>query len=111
MKKKIIIGLIFILVISLIVAIILLIRNKVVNDDNYIIKKGNKIFGTEYCPSDSFFYNDSDHHSIAGQAITPYKCKICNKEYNYPNTAIPKICPSCAEITGRCMACGKLKRQ
>ena len=86
--------------------------NRVLNSKDDIISKGNKIFGTDYCPKNNndYLYEDIDHHALAGQAITTYKCKICNKKYEHPSTAIPKICSSCADITGRCKDCGKLKK-
>jgi len=105
MKKKIIIGVIIVAIVALITIIFLMVKNS----DNYIKQKADKIFGSNYCPKNDFFYSDNEHPAIAGQAITSYKCKLCNKKYEYKNTAIPKICPSCATITRRCMDCGKLE--
>lgn len=105
MKKKIIIGVIIVAIVALITIIFLMMKNS----DNYIKQKADKIFGSNYCPRNSFRYSDNEHLAIAGQAMTPYKCKLCNKKYVHTNTAIPKICSSCATITGRCMVCGKLE--
>lgn len=107
MKKRIIIGLIIVVIIALIVVLFFYINNEY--SDDYIISKGYIIFGSDYCPQNDFFYGDAEHPMVAGAAFTPYKCQLCNKKYQYPNTAIPKICSSCATITGRCMQCGKLK--
>jgi len=113
MKRKFIIKLIFIVIVILIITMILFTRNNVItNNKDDIISKGNRMFGDDYCPKDNndYLYEDYEHQRVAGEAITPYKCKICNKNYDYPNTNIPKICSSCANITGRCMQCGKLKK-
>ena len=109
MKKKNIIILIFLIIAILVISIFLVINNRILSRKNDIISKGNKIFGTDYCDN-NYLYGDYDHPTIAGEAFTPYICKICNKEYEHPNTATPKICSSCADITGRCMQCGKLKK-
>ena len=98
MKKKLIIGVIIVVTVVLITSIFLIVRNS----DNYIKQKADKIFGRNYC----FDYNSV---VIAGDAMTPYKCKLCNKEYVHTTTATPEICSSCATITGRCMTCGKLE--
>mgnify|MGYP000058272472 FL=1 len=111
MKKRIIIGSIMIAIIALIVVLFFYINNTY-SDDN-IISKGYKIYGSDYCSKDDDnpMHEDSEHRMLAGTAITPYKCQLCNKKYQNPNTAIPKICSSCANITGRCMQCGKLKNK
>ena len=85
----------------------------------YIIKRGYKLFGDNSCPKSSneiyykndvpFFYEDSEHPVTVGQAVTDYKCELCNKKYVHPNTGIPKICSTCSTITNRCMSCGKLQ--
>lgn len=109
MKKKIIIGLIVVAIVILSIIVFLNINNS----DNDIISKGYKIFGSDYCPRNhnDYFYEDNEHPMMAGQAITTYKCEICNKKYQHRNTATPKICSSCSAITGRCMDCGKLKNE
>lgn len=115
MKKKIIIGLIIIAIIVVIVVLFFYIKN--IYSDKYIISKGYNIFGSDYChchqADDNPMYGDSEYPKLkgGGSAITPYKCQLCNKKYKHPNTAIPKICSSCADITGRCMDCGKLKNE
>ena len=41
---------------------------------------------------------------IAGQAFTPWRCKVCKQEFNYHNTATPRVCTDCAgdELCVRC---------
>ena len=102
MKKKIIIGIVFIAIIALIVVLFSYI-NKIYSE-NYIIARGYEIFGEEYC--DCVFKGPE----LSGCAITSHKCKICEKEFEHPSTATPIICSSCAEITGRSQECGKLIR-
>ena len=75
--------------------------------DNDINKKGTELFGNDYC--NRKFEGDSEHSDIAGMAFTLYTCEICNKTYEHPNTATPKICSTCATITNRCQYCGKLE--
>ena len=113
MKNKIIIGLIIIEIIAIILIVTFYINNVYVYSDDFIISKGYKIFGSDYCTkdNDSQLHEDLEHSMWAGAAITPYKCQLCNKKYQHPNTAITKICYSCANITGRCMQCGKLKNK
>lgn len=43
--------------------------------------------------------------SAAGQAFTPYRCGHCFKAHMHANTAVPRICPECAENKGRCQKC------
>lgn len=111
MKKKVIIGISIIAIVVFIIVIFFIVNN-ITHSDNYIISKGYKIFGSDYCPNDDENpgYEDSEHPMYAGATITPYRCQLCNEMYNNSNTAIPKICSSCADITGRCMLCGKLKK-
>ncbi len=107
MNRKIIIGIIVVAIVIL-VALVFLNMN---NSNNGIISKGYKLFGNEYCPmNNDFRYADSEHPMIAGDAVKDYKCQLCKKKYTHPNTATPKICSSCAEITGRCMYCGKFEK-
>jgi hypothetical protein len=42
---------------------------------------------------------------ICGQAFTSYKCRLCEQEFQHPNTAVPKLCGPCAEREGRCRRC------
>jgi hypothetical protein len=42
---------------------------------------------------------------IAGQAFTSYSCALCQAQSQYHNTAVPKLCPSCAEHNGLCVRC------
>lgn len=44
--------------------------------------------------------------SIGGRAFTPYRCKMCGKEYMHSNTDVPTLCPDCAEKHELCMRCG-----
>jgi hypothetical protein len=106
MRKKVIIGLIVVAIVILIMIVFFGINNS----DNAIILRGNIIFGNDYCPKNEIFYEDSDHQMNALTVISPYTCKLCQKKYEYPQTPTPKICSSCATITGRCMDCGKLQK-
>ena len=95
MKKKniIIIIMLIIAIIGLIVIASLFTR----------IYKGYKLYGNEYCDNDL-----NSHVRFGGDIVVTYKCDICNIENEYGSTATPKICPFCAELTGRCSTCGKL---
>lgn len=108
MKKKIFIGLAIALLVFLVVVFFFI----PIHYNNIIIIKGNILFGKGYCPKDreDYSYEDYNHQMVAGQAFTQYRCKLCNKKYSHPTTATPKICSSCAEITGRCKDCGKLQK-
>lgn len=110
MKNKVII----IIVVMIIILFSIIIYLDISKTDAYIIKKGYKLFGEEYCTfylstENIFLFNDPEHPIMAGTAITWYKCKLCNKKYEHPNTAIPKICSNCRTITNRCRSCGKLQ--
>lgn len=104
MKKKVIIVITVFIVVALGIVVFY-------HLDRDIIARGNKIFGKDYCQKNNKgdLHEDREHPMNAGQAITPYKCKLCRKKYEHPNTATPKICPSCATMTQRCRSCGKLK--
>lgn len=43
---------------------------------------------------------------MAGQAFTGYTCALCASEQQYHNTAVPKLCPTCATANGLCVRCG-----
>lgn len=103
-KKKIIILIaIIVLIIALIGAVLAAIRVKKDKYTNeYRIKKGYEIFGDEYCSGHNRFES-------AGQALTPWTCKICGYHDVNSNTNVPTICVECANITSRCMECGKLE--
>lgn len=45
-------------------------------------------------------------HGMAGQAMTEYTCKGCDKEQMHGNTAVPKLCASCAKDMDACRRCG-----
>lgn len=104
-KKRVIIA---IVIATLIVLCIILTRTSM-----YKIKKANNIYGEEYCTKDEnslSLFEDKEHSTLGGDALTPYKCEICGKIQVNGNTAVPKICEKCAMITNRCQECGKLKR-
>lgn len=42
---------------------------------------------------------------IAGQAFTKYVCGHCFQTHTHANTAVPKICETCAEVQMRCQRC------
>ena len=100
MKKKISIFIIVMLLI-LLCAIAFFIKNKT---DNNIKQKAYGLFGNDYCSNEK-----SEESGITGMAMTPYKCKLCNKKYEHPNTTTPIICFTCATTTNRCQYCGKLE--
>jgi hypothetical protein len=109
MRKKVRIGLICALIVILIIIVFLWINNS----DNAIVLKANIIFGSGYCPkpTDGSYYEDKNHQRIASTAFTSYTCWLCHKKYDNATTAVPKICSSCATITGRCEDCGKLLKE
>lgn len=93
--------------VAIIVAIIILIN--MLNTSNGVPKakleqKGYEIFENDYCLID---------HSMefGGDALTPWTCKLCGTNAVNPDTNVPEICSNCARITGRCMYCGKLKKE
>ena len=45
-------------------------------------------------------------HGMAGQAFTEYTCKGCDTEQMHSNTAVPKLCESCAIGMDACRRCG-----
>ena len=95
-------------IIVICVTIILLIIMTFFNNIGKIIKKGNNMFGKDYCPE--YLYEDYYHSRLGGWAVTYYWCKLCHGRCHNPTTAVPDICPSCEYITGRCKVCGKLKK-
>ena len=42
---------------------------------------------------------------VAGQGFTAYNCQLCEKSFQYPNTATPRLCPECAAKEGLCCRC------
>lgn len=66
-----------------------------------ISEKATQIFGNDYC--------EEKHWVIAGDALTPWTCKLCGYTGINPDTDTPEICDNCARLTGRCTECGKLK--
>jgi hypothetical protein len=111
MGKRVIVGLSYVLIVILIIIIIVSLLIYKSNFDFAIIARGYKMYGSEYCPKDGNFYEDSDHHWIASQVIITYTCELCHKDYQHLNADRPKICPSCSDITGRCWYCGKLFKE
>ena len=49
------------------------------------------------------FYADQ---RIAGQAFTEFVCEGCGETAYHPNTAVPKLCTSCAHKLAACCRCG-----
>lgn len=43
---------------------------------------------------------------LAMQAFTRYNCRACEREFNHPNSLIPKLCHDCAEELKLCGECG-----
>lgn len=43
--------------------------------------------------------------SLAFSAFTRYVCICCEKEFDYPNSACPKLCTTCAKHKNVCMKC------
>lgn len=46
---------------------------------------------------------------MAGQAFTKYDCMACGTPCVHSNTAVPKLCESCADELGACVRCGGLR--
>lgn len=95
-KKK---YLIIVMSICLFILVIFMLNNKQIK-----INKGIQEFGTDYCQG-----HNSSGLLPAGSALTPWVCEICGYEEINSNTNVPEICGKCAEITGRCQKCGKIK--
>lgn len=95
------ITIIILILILIIIGTLLLINIKIKSNNQSKIEKGYQIFGYEYCNGHSLF-------EVAGQAFTPWSCKICGYHDVHSNTATPTICSECAQITSRCSKCGKL---
>ena len=111
MKK---ISVIFIIIaITLFTIIFYLDTNK---SDDYIIKKGYKLFGEDICPitndmSVEEIIKDNEHFYSSSPAFCKYRCKLCNKQYTSDYTPGPIFCSKCRTITNRCSKCGKLKNE
>jgi hypothetical protein len=43
--------------------------------------------------------------SFAGQAFTDWNCWSCGKEDSHANTAVPRLCDTCADKLGLCVRC------
>lgn len=48
---------------------------------------------------------DKRKNRIAGQAITGFECKYCNRMDSHSNTATPNLCQYCAFRTFKCRRC------
>ena len=98
-KKKFItiISIIIVAIIALIIGVKLLTSN-----NSSFEQKANEIFGSIYC--------DENHWTMAGDALTSWTCKLCGLSDINPDTDVPVICNTCANLTGRCQKCGKLEK-
>ena len=109
-NKKTILSII--VIILLIISILFVINNIPLTNDNIIVLKANIMFGHSSCPTNNPDYHsekDLDHFGFYATVMTPYKCGVCRKNTESSSSFIPKMCRSCAKITGRCEKCGKLK--
>ena len=43
---------------------------------------------------------------IVGHAFTTYHCRRCEQPAQHPDTGIPRLCPSCADVLNACQQCG-----
>lgn len=43
---------------------------------------------------------------IAGQGFTAYTCRNCERQNEHPNTAVPRLCRTCADERNLCVHCG-----
>lgn len=92
-KKVIIIAVIILAIIS--IAVVSIKNNKSKNSKDERFEPG-------YC--------EGHYGTVAGDALTPWTCKICGYSDINSDTFTPIICNKCANRTGRCMYCGKLKK-
>ena len=46
------------------------------------------------------------HRRIGGGALTPFTCTGCGQTAIAATTAIPRLCPECAQVQTCCQACG-----
>lgn len=97
LKKKfsIIISIIIVAIIALIIVVDLLITK-----DENLEQKANEIFGSSYC--------DGNHETIDEGKWKFCTCELCGGDCDIGKD-IRVICNNCAELTGRCQKCGKLK--
>lgn len=42
---------------------------------------------------------------MAGRAFTDYSCVLCGCDHQHNNTAVPRLCSSCAAANGLCVSC------
>jgi len=94
------------------------------NPTSMLEAKASRLYGDDYCKRDlarlermnkppenktilEMMSGIPDHPMVGGTAITKWKCSLCGVKGKSTSTITPKICPSCAAITGRCMDCGK----
>jgi len=106
---------IFVIILILAIGITICIKNEKQTATNEkkndveieIIKKADLLYGHSKCECPSF--GDVNYVPLAGgPAITEWTCKLCNKEYENSNTAVPEMCYSCSVITNRCNRCAGL---
>lgn len=108
MKKKkilIIITIIITLVIAIFIGLMIY-----TSTDEYIISKGYKIYGSDYCPNKgrSLEYPIKGHEPYDIAIASEIKCGLCKKKFWLGGTGA-SICNRCLKITNRCYKCGKLK--
>ncbi len=91
-----------IIIIALIIAISIIIVINIISTNTELKEKGIEIFGSDYC--------NEKHSKLGGDALTAWTCKLCGYSDINPDTDVPVICNKCANLTGRCMECGKLEK-
>lgn len=90
------------IVILIIIVLLVIVGIYMMSSKSNVQRKGFDILGNDYC--------DGNHNKFAGDALTPWTCKLCGYSAVNPDTDVPVICNSCANLTGRCMECGKLEK-
>ena len=89
-------------------------RKVLLNNNDYKIKKGNKIFNYYLCTesvgniNNDLLYEDSEHSTYGLTIIVPWNCAICGKKDQNSTSPAPRLCKDCSNITNRCAICGKL---
>lgn len=46
------------------------------------------------------------HRRIGGDALTPFTCTCCGQAAIAATTAVPRLCPDCAQAQSCCQECG-----
>lgn len=103
-KKKVIISILIFIFIFIILIVIcrIFLKIYITSVEEQKIEKGYLVLGDDYCEGHSLW-------GLAGDMVTSWTCKICGFSADNPDTEVPTICNECAEITERCVECGKLK--